>query len=208
MQFEVKSIDARWLMEANKQTLVGTLSEYDLIQRSFVPWLCHIMANTENERVRLLVLPNLIEECGNFRRKHSHQYLYRRMLKSNGISVANHKFSKLTIETGKRYTKLFSSKNTYRSLCAVGPGIEAISSDFLYPMYQGVLKHFGDAGHLIYFTLHLSEIENDHASSIEDAMRILEDENPKLLKKKEKYINEGVEIFKNFWDNLPKPIKP
>ena len=206
MKFETKSLNVEWLMGDSKETLVGALLEYDLIQRNFVPWLCQIMANAKNERVRQLLLPNLIEECGSFRRKNSHHDLYLKMLECNNISVTNHKFSSLAIETEKRYTKLFSSKNTYRSLCAVGPGIEAISSDFLYPMYQGVLKHFGDSRHLIYFTLHLSEMEDEHANCIEAAMGIMEKENPGLLKKREIYINEGIEIFRNFWDNLPKYI--
>lgn len=206
MKFETKALDVKWLTKAKKETLIKVLLEYDLIQKRFVPWLCHIMANTEHERVRQLLLPNLNEECGDFRKKNSHHDLYLKMLEYNKISVTNHKFSKLTIETDKKYTQLFSSKNTYRSLCAIGPGIEAISSDFLFPMYIAVKNIYGDSKHMIYFTLHLSEMEDEHANCIENAMRIMENENPKLLLKKEAYINEGIEIFRNFWDNLPKHI--
>lgn len=206
LNIETKALDVKWLNNVQKETLIKVLLEYNLIQKNFVPWLCHIMANTENERIRQLLLPNLIEECGDFRKKNSHNDLYLRMLKFNNINVANHKYSKLTIETEKKYTKLFSSKNTYRSLCAIGPGIEAVSSDFILPMYIAVKNIFGESKHMIYFTLHLSEMEDEHADCIEDAMRIMEKDNPKLLDKREAYIKEGIEVFRNFWDNLPKHI--
>jgi len=206
MKFEIKSIDAKWLMECDKELIAAALMEYELIQRKFVPWICQIMANAENEKVRQLLLPNLIEESGSFGRQNSHHDLYLKMLERNKINVQNHTFDQLTLNTEKNFTKIFKSNNTYRSLCVVGPGIEAISADFLYPMYQGVLRNFGNSRSLIYFTLHLSEMEDNHANCIEKAMKIMENENPKLLKKKDKYINEGIEIFKVFWVNLPKRL--
>lgn len=206
MKIPKKKLDLSWLGELDKKDLTNVLLEYDLIQKSFVPWLCLTMANARNERVGQLLLPNLMEECGDYRKQNSHHDLYLKMLGSNNIDISCHAYSKLTLDTAREYTELFSSDNTYRSLCVIGPGIEAVSSDFLTPLYLAVRKLFGDSRHLIYFTIHLSEMEDEHVNCIEQAIELVESDSPEMRLYRAKYEQEGIALMQRFWDGLREQI--
>lgn len=202
MQIETKILDVNWLKTVEKEKLNRVLLEYELISRNFVPWLLHVMANAEDERVRQLLLPNLNEECGEYKKNNSHHTLYLKLIKSFGLKPQEFNHDELTVKTEKAFKNIFRGSDTYRSLCIIGPAIEAISSDFLYPIYEGVKKHYGDSTHMIYFTLHLSEMEDEHAGFIEEAIRLMEEKNPKLKSKRMKYVHEGICIFETFWNGL------
>jgi pyrroloquinoline quinone (PQQ) biosynthesis protein C len=207
MQVETKVLDVSWLKSLDKGGLDRVLLEYELISRNFVPWLLFVMANAEDERVRNLLLPNLNEECGEPRKNNSHHALYLRMIKSFGLQPEDHSHAPSTVRAEKSFRDIFRGGDTYRSLCVIGPAMEAISSDFLTPMYEGVKKHHGESKHLIYFTLHLSEMEDEHAGSIERAISLMEEKCPGLKGKKSEHTQEGITIFEAFWGDLKKIVQ-
>ncbi|MBX3291547.1 MAG: iron-containing redox enzyme family protein [Acidobacteria bacterium] len=201
-------LDVRWLANVERSQLDRVLLEYELISRSFVPWLLHVMANAKDEAVRQLVMPNLLEENGEFGKNNSHHALYLKMLDSLGLKYGTFRHANFTIDAEEAFRTIFRGEDTYRSLCVLGPAIEAISSDFLGPMYDRVKQYYGDAPrHMIYFPLHLCEMEDEHAKCIEQALSILEAKNPRLAKNRSKFVKEGIKIFQEFWNNMRIEVK-
>ena len=163
-----KIIDAEWLLNINKENLTSLLLEFRYYFKRFSPSLALIIGNAEDEYVRQLIMPNLIEECGELNGSDSHLRQLDNLLISCGIvHYENHKPMDSTYINEKWFFELYKGSNTYSSLCALGPATEAISGNFLFIMKEAVLKTFNDLSpNVTYFDSHLSEMEDLHVENI------------------------------------------
>jgi len=202
----MKEFQLNWLTKLNSEELKLVLLEYRYLVHRFTPWLGLLVAKSKSEKVRQLLLPNLIEESGNIKGELSHLSILDNLLKSCQIQDPSvYKATNKTILTEKWFYSLFNSGNTYKGLCVIGPATEAISHQFLLPLYEAVKANCPYAD-MTYFDIHLSEIEDEHAKQIEFAIQEMQATKKSIIKKRNRYIIEGIEKHSSFWNNLHNAI--
>lgn len=202
----MKELQLNWLTKLSSNELKITLLEYRYLVHRFTPWLGLLIAKSKNEKVRQLLLPNLIEESGSIEGELSHLSILDNLLKSCHIQDPSvYQATKETILTETWFYSLFNSGNTYKGLCVIGPATEAISHQFLLPMYEAVKANWPYAD-MTYFDIHLSEIEDEHAKQIESAIQEMEVASKSIIKTRNRYVMEGIEKHSSFWNNLQSAV--
>ncbi|MCI0557411.1 MAG: iron-containing redox enzyme family protein [Nitrososphaera sp.] len=202
-------IDAVWLKTASLQALTFSLLEYRYLVRRFPQWLALCIGRSENERVRRLLLPNLIEELGGCGNAPSHLTLLDRTIESCGITDAReHAPTEETFKIEGWFFAVFSEQPIYNALCVLGPGTEAISSQFLEPLEEGLMRASPTRLlNLDYFAAHRTEMEEQHSLHIEQTIRFLEEiaseeKQVSLASERRRWISAGLEAHNSFWKHL------
>lgn len=196
------SLKLEWLSNLNKEQILFVTLEYRYFVKRFVPWLALVIARTNDIKIRQFLIQNLYEECG-LNIEESHLFMLDKIILSMGFEGEFDIYHPYE-ETKKLEYKLYSTfncSNIYKSLCFLGPSTEKISHLFLFPLKEAIKNSF-KINKLDYFDIHLSEIERGHAEQFDLAILHMEKNNITLKKNKEKYIEEGLKIHKQFWDNL------
>lgn len=207
-------INAAWLKTAPPQALTFSLLEYRYLVRRFPQWLALTIGRSEHERVRRLLLPNLTEELGGCGNEPSHLMLLDKTIESCAITGANeHSTTDTTRKIEAWFFSVFSEQPVYNALCVLGPGTEAISSEFLDPLEEGLKCAFSSRSlDLEYFAVHRTEMEAQHTEYIDHAIRFLEEitpeqKRPSLAKEHGRWSNMGIEAHNLFWKHLKRAIQ-
>ena len=203
-QCNIDFIAPIWLKELNKEEIIRVLVEYQYLVRRFNHWFVLTIGKADNQKIRELLIPNLLDEVGDSHIKTPHT----RLLENVIIGIAGKYFkipvSKDTKQIEQKFYNLFDNGSLYQCLCALGPATECISYQFLEPMESSIKKNFGDSVDYAYFDEHRPEKEAQHSMDLLDAIKVYEAENPKSpeLKDKDSLILQGVELHNEFWMNL------
>ena len=195
-------LNLNWLENISIEKNQFILNEYRYLVHRFTQWMGLTISKTQNETVRQLILPNFVEESGTIEGTKSHLKMLDNLFLSTGIKdYLNYKPTKKTKKIEESFYNTFDSNNTYKSLCVLGPSTEALSEQFLIPLMSVTLKHFPNADRE-YFEIHLSELEDEHAISIDKAIADMELKDNSLQKNKSEFIEFGFDLHKQFWTNL------
>ena len=200
-------IDADWVSELSAAAIRQVLLEYRFLVHRFPQWLLLVAGRCEDERVRQLLIPNIVEECGEIAGALSHLSLLDLCLSSLGVK--NHYDYSVSDETRNIegwFYRVFLTETVYRSLCVLGPGTEAISEEFLWPLERAVRRNF-DGVDLRYFDAHRPAVEGDHAEAIEAALLYYEEkatseEIHSLSCTREEWTRKGQGAHAYFWEAL------
>jgi pyrroloquinoline quinone (PQQ) biosynthesis protein C len=203
-------INAAWLKTASSQALTFSLLEYRFLVRRFPQWLALSIGRSEHERVRRLLLSNLVEELGGCGNAPSHLMLLDRTIESCGIpSPIEYSPTEETRKIEAWFFSVFSEQSIYNALCVLGPGTEAISSKFLDPFEEGLKRAFSTRSlDLEYFAVHRTEMEAQHTEHIEQAIRFLEEiaskkeERLSLVSERSRWSSAGIKAHNSFWKHL------
>lgn len=200
---KIAKIEVDWLANLNKDELKMVLLEYRYLVHRFTPWIGLLISKTNIDKVRQLLMPNFVEESGCSRESNvPHLTLLDNLLKSVGIEYPeNYTPTENTFKTEKWFYNLFDSGNTYKGLCVIGPATEAISHQFLMPLKDGICTNFATAD-MTYFDVHLSELEDEHAKSIDDAIDYFETLDKSAITFKTEFIQEGIKTHSKFWKSI------
>ena len=203
------SITAHWVNSCSRQSLEVVLAEYRYLVRRFPQWLSLTIGRCEDEKVRQLLVPNLVEECGVWNDRASHLSLLDQCLRTCGVPVAStYAPLKSTQEAERWFFDVFSNEPTYVQLCVLGPGTEAVSQCFLKPLEQGLRNGFPESTvDFSYFEAHKTEMEEIHVRNIEEAITHIEqlDHRAQPTRRdtmKAKWIALGIHAHQTFWDGL------
>lgn len=207
-------IDVSWLRGCSGQSIPSILQEYRYFVHRFPQWLALTIGRATQERVRQLLLPNLVEECGSFDGAPSHLALLDRTLASCDIrDVEAYVPTKETRASEAWFYRACSEERAYASLCVLGPGTEAISHSFLDPLEDCVRHAYaGRDLDLEYFAVHKTEVEAKHAEQIEEAIQVLEaeaDSETKAAMKAERarWSQAGIDAHAKFWSDLHRHLQ-
>jgi pyrroloquinoline quinone (PQQ) biosynthesis protein C len=198
------NFNLEWLSNLDEVQMHRLLLEYRFLVRRFVSWVALIIARTDNNKIRQLLIKNILEECGE-NEENSHIFLLDKTILSTGYKLDPrlHIPYLTTKEIEHFFYSTFNSKDVYKSLCVLGPATEAISSEFLSPFKKALITVFNEQKiETKYFDLHLSEIEKEHAASCEKALQIMELEDRNLFLKKHDYVESGIKQHQLFWEQL------
>ena len=81
-------IKAEWLENESRENLQVILSEYRFLVHRFMQWIGFTFGKSNNERVRQLLLHNIIDECGQIGGEPSHLSFLDDSLASCGVVVS------------------------------------------------------------------------------------------------------------------------
>lgn len=195
---EIGRVD--WLTKLSGDGLQMTLQEYRYFVHRFPLWLGLAAIRAPEHRVRELLLPNLLEEAGH-RGPGEHLLLLDRCLASCGIQPNPlHAPLPSTSTAEAWFFGLCASGDVYGALCALGPGTESVSSQFLVPLEQAIRSVFrGRTIDYTYFDTHREEVEGGHARDLLDAIRLLEGSSGRSG---ERWVGAAVENHRLFWDGV------
>jgi pyrroloquinoline quinone (PQQ) biosynthesis protein C len=166
--------DILWLQTADSQTLEHCLLEYRFLVRRFTQWLAAIIARSDDQRIGQLLLDNLVDELGGLEGPPSHLQLLDALLTSCGVlNVERHRPSAETVAIEAWFLRAVREEPVLHALCVLGPGTEAISSQFLEPLERGVVRAFPDRKlDVRYFDVHRTQVEARHAEDINKAIEL------------------------------------
>lgn len=189
-------------------------SQFYLYVREFPRLMGAIVYTISDEKARLPLVLNLINECGgliNLEKlddSHTHPALFRRFTQKLGIQddyLEKTKPLKSTKKFIDAYKKLYLQSSAIKALGAVGPGTECVVPKMYVPILEGLRKKkmFSEKD-LEFFSLHLP-IDEEHCEMI---CKVLE---PMLKTKRDKQearegALEALNARKNFWEGLDKEI--
>lgn len=208
-------VDTSWLADLAPECMGTVMLEYRFLVRRFPQWLLLTAGRCEDEYVRQLLLPNIVEECGLVGEVPSHLELLDRCCYSLGLSGPS--FYRPSIETRDLeawFYEIFLRRDVYRCLCVLGPGTEAISEYFLLPLERGIKRLYPEESiDLRYFAAHKAEVEGEHAEDIERALAYLEgkasqNELASLGRIRERWARAGLMAHSRFWANVKSILGP
>lgn len=197
-------VKADWLSQSQPMHLLACLVEYRYLVGRFPQWLALTIGHSQCERVRQLLLPNLIRESGSDREL-SHLSLLDGCILSCGAAYTDaHIPRPATRCVEEWFFRVFASGNLYSSLCVLGPGTEAISWSFLQPLCHGLKGAFGQSQvDLSYFDVHRPDNEDEDARMIQEAMHLIEQRSPiDLSVERAAMVNAAIDKHQQFWDSL------
>src|ERR1039458_6696694 len=161
------TIDAGWLENESRKDLRLILADYRHLVSRFVQWIGLTFGKSSDEKVRQLLLHNIIEECSQLDGPPSHLARLDLCLASCGApSPRTHRPLESTRRTEGWFFDLFASQDCHTCLSALGPGTESISQQFLVPLEAGIRRAFaGERMDYTYFDMHRPE--GDGKSAVE-----------------------------------------
>lgn len=202
-------IKTMWLIDSNGQALSRVLVEYRYFVHRFTQWFAMVIGRAEDQHVRQLLLPNLVDELGGPDKAPSHLDLLDRCLSSCGIRQRDvNRLLPSTREAEAWFYEVCSNRNTHTSLCVLGPGTESISQSFLAPLEKAIKRVFSEKHlDLVYFDVHRPEVESAHADSIDKAIRIVESNAPpqkrkSLAAQRARWTAAAVRHHAQFWNSM------
>lgn len=173
----------RWKQPVLRRMREGSLTpahlrafmlEYYHYVYGFTSWLGQVIARADDDRIRALLIPNLVEEVTDPSCGRSHRDLLIDLLHALDLSDVEIRASEPKVETraaARFFDDLYSSEKTLESLFAFGPGTEGVSFCFLEPMETALRRAFSlDEESLRYFTVHRPEKEHAHVGALDDAI--------------------------------------
>ena len=203
------SIDAMWLETENGDNLRLILADYRLFVSRFVQWIGLTFGKSSDEKVRQLLLHNIVEECGQVDGPASHLARLDMCLASCGAPTPQtHRPLESTRRIESWFFDLFSNQDCHTCLSALGPGTESISQQFLVPLKASIRGAFaGEPVDYTYFDLHRSEVEAVHAEDLDKAIALVEDKAPptereRLLRSRRYWEAETISQHAAFWAGL------
>ena len=203
------TIDAAWLPRCGRPAVPTILQEYRYLVHRFPQWLALVIGRSEHQRVWQWLLPNLVEECGSLDGEPSHLALLDRTLASCGVTgMEQYHATDETRAAENWFYGVFAERDTYESLCVLGPGTEAISQTFLQPLEECLRRELGgDNLDLEYFAAHRTEVEAQHAEHIEAAIQYLEEQaetevREKMHAARATWTQAGIDAHAKFWADL------
>ena len=199
-----------WVINCEKRQIVITLFEYAYLIKRFPQWFALLIGRIENQDIRQLLLPNLVDESGSFKGDPSHKDYVNSLIKSINYDITEYTTSIKTIELEDWFFNLFYKGDLYKCLCVLGPATESVSYQFLNPLEEAIKKCFSDKNvDYTYFEVHRPEIEIKHAKDLNAAIKIYENLcfDSDINGIKSGYIEEGISKHQEFWDNLKKSFE-
>jgi len=201
----MKQITNNWILNCGSNDIDVVLSEYRFFIKRFPQWFSLLIGRIENQEIRQLLLPNLIDESGSIEGEPSHQDHLNSLIKSIGIDISRNKISEKTKEIEHWFYNLFYEGDLYKCLCVLGPATESVSFQFLNPLEEAIRRNYSVKRiDYTYFEVHRPEVEVKHADDLASAIEIYEHKYlPKNIKSiKRRYVAEGLSKHQEFWDNL------
>lgn len=200
-------IEASWVAGLSEDGLRFVLPEYRYLVHRFPQWIALTVGRCDIERVRQLLLPNLLDETGTIDGAPSHLSLLDRLIRSCGLGdPGSHLPTQATQDTEDWFFSAFSERGTYECLCVLGPATESISDQFLNPLERAIRRVFTDRElDLTYFDEHRPEVEAEHAEQLNEAIRYYEnqaDDAECLGARQDEWVSAGVSAHSRFWDSL------
>jgi pyrroloquinoline quinone (PQQ) biosynthesis protein C len=199
-------ITVNWI--ENKDQIERILYEYKILVKRFPQWFALLIGRIDNQKIRQLLLPNLVDEAGKYQKESSHQDYLNSLMKSLGLENEEFKISNETLKIEHWFFNLFYSGDLYKCLCVLGPATESVSFQFLNPLEEAIKANYpGKNIDYTYFEVHRPDIEIKHAKDLALAMEIYEKihfGNFSFKELREKNIQEGLIQHQKFWDNLRK----
>lgn len=202
-------VDAAWLSGTHRAELAVVMLNYRYFVHRFPQWLALVIGNSLDERVRQLLIPNLIEEAGTYRDVPSHLSLLNSLMVSCGWDATSLTPIPATVECEQWFFNTMRESSTECALAALGPGTEDISQDFLQPLETAIRTHYGDSADYAYFDAHRPEVEGLHGDDIRNALALIEEDvKDKALFHKEVSASTIAAINKHqaFWDGLRRSV--
>jgi len=199
-----------FLNSIESKSINSILCEYYNLVKRFPQWFALTIALTEDEIIRKLLLPNLVEETGDLDKNPSHLQFLKNLLNSCEIDYNHYSPSEKTREIESWFYTLFASDDTYKKLCVLGPATERFSQSFLDPLEEAVRDNFKSKNvDYTYFDEHRPEVEVHHADDLDKAIKHFEDSYLSIPQSeinilREKYVSEGIAKHSEFWENLLK----
>jgi len=193
-----------WIADCKKQEFETIIREYGYFIHRFTQFIALLIGHTGDEKVRSLLLPNLVDEVGNDTDDPSHVFLYQRFAKDCGVTLQWEGISSTSKAVEEWFYQTFNSEDTLRALCALGPGTEEISHWFLGPMEEATIKHFPTAN-LAYFDVHRAAVEENHINDIRSGISVLKnrDSDQSIFEEKvQRFSHEAIQQHLLFWENL------
>jgi pyrroloquinoline quinone (PQQ) biosynthesis protein C len=200
-------IDAEWLSSASEDILALALRNYRRLVHRFPQWLALTIGRSADVRVRDLLMPNLVEECGGAEPWVSHLDLLDSCLQSCGIA-GDQDILPSTCEIERWFVDVLRKEDTTRALAVLGPGTEAVAEQFLGPLERGVRGTFlALSPDLRYFDVHRPERERAHIASIDEAIRYLIDTSSAIARAEQHedvntWAKRTVDMHSRFWASL------
>lgn len=206
-------IDASWIQEAPQTAVAHALLEYRYFVHRFTQWLALAIGHAEDQRIRQLVLPNLIDEQGGMDNRPSHLDLLDRCLDSCGVKRRlNHRPLASTVRAEAWFFGVCSGVDTHAALCVLGPGTESISQTFLGPLETAIRRAWPEKPiDITYFDVHRPEIEAAHANGLLDAIKLVESGAPdniarKLITTRAEWTDAAIRQHASFWNGLRRQV--
>jgi len=196
-------MDTKWLNRVPDVVLRDVLVEYRYLVRRFPQWIALTIGRSEDNEIRQLLMPNLVEECGSQNRP-SHLEMLDRCLTSCGIVLDRQREPfKTTKAIEAWFYSIFATESTLASLCVLGPGTEAISQEFLIPLETGLRNAFRTVDvDFSYFEAHRTTLEEQHAKNIQAAMTRLENLENQSAAERDTWIRAAIDAHADFWTFL------
>jgi|ERR1039458_334383 pyrroloquinoline quinone (PQQ) biosynthesis protein C len=209
-----KQIKAQWLENESRENLQFILAEYRFLVHRFMQWIGLTFGKSSNERVRQLLLHNIIDECGRIGGDPSHLSYLDDCLASCGVVASEHyKPRPSTRRIEKWFFDVYQHRDCHVCLSVLGPGTESISQQFLKPLEAGLRHAFaGQKVDYKYFDVHRPEVEIAHAEDIAKALAIVEQSTESAVRKKfEKerihWAEQAIAHHAEFWTSLKEKHK-
>ena len=189
-------------------------SQFYLYVRMFPRLMGAVVYTVPDERARLPLILNLINECGGLAymermdNSHTHPALFRIFTSALGISDVELEATvplPSTQQFIEAYEQLYLKSPFLKAMGAVGPGTECAVPKMYVPILEGLKaqNQFTEQD-LYFFALHLP-IDQEHCDMICDALTPYMES-----KENQKAVREGaleaLESRKVFWDGLQKEI--
>lgn len=198
-----------WLREATPVCLAFVLREYRYLVHRFPLWLALVFARAQREEVREALRKNLYDEVG-VPPTSSHLQLLDACLLSCGVAWGGSEaVSRETRRIEEWFVGVCGRESSYRALCVLGPGTEAVSEAFLLPLEDAIMGAFHDHEiDLRYFYIHRKEVDAEHARSIEAAMAVIEadavgtDQLTLLIEERKTWVEATMAKHRAFWENV------
>jgi hypothetical protein len=208
-QITITPLEMNWLQNVSDKALCFAVVEYRYLVHRFSQWLAMLIARSDQEKIRQLLLSNLVDELGGLESGPTHLELLDRLLESMGVtSFVDFRPKEFTHATEEWFTKAIGEFPLYDSLCILGPGTEEISYTFLEPLENAIKKTFFNRRlDLRYFDVHRGTLEDIHVEQILQAIMYLEeaaDKEEKIALKNSKImrVEEATNYHKFFWDSI------
>lgn len=188
--------------------------QFYLYVRMFPRLMGAIVYNVADEKARLPLILNLINECGGLERmenldnSQTHPALFRVFTNALGIKDTDLESTKPLPSTDQfidTYTKLYLESQPMKAMGAVGPGTECAVPRMYIPILDGLrAQNRFDEKQLHFFALHLP-IDQEHCDMICDALAPHMDDtiNQDMVREG---ANVALQSRKLFWDGLERAI--
>ncbi|HEX6372500.1 MAG TPA: iron-containing redox enzyme family protein [Longimicrobium sp.] len=198
-------IDAEWLSGLEEWELGAVVLNYRYFVHRFPQWLALTIGNSSDERVRQLLLPNLVEEAGTFQGAPSHLNLLDALIVSCGCELDEFTPLDSTIQSEQWFYDVTHDGITEYALAALGPGTEDVSQDFLVPFETAIRSIYGIRADYRYFDAHRPSVEEHHGNDIRLALSLLEgssNDPANFTNRVRTAASNAIHTHQTFWDGL------